>query len=202
LQSGFSPFLTHPEIEVQERAFELSQLLSFVGADLASHVPPKPKLSNGDIPEMESGFEETASDDPPYPKSLFLFQPLFAAHELNAVAYKAQEAVRIPERLDLERDIVPGGGFVDLGEDGIESEEEEERMELGQGGGAGMEELRRVMREQEGRKKKGKGKKREEELTAEERKEKERVSRPGVLGENVELIRRTAESGEESEAEG
>jgi AP-3 complex subunit delta-1 len=178
LQSGYSPFLSHPEIEVQERAVELSQLLAFVDADLASHIPPKPKL-NGDIPGMEGGFEDSNnSDNPPYPKSLFLFQPLFTSHELNAVAFHAQGAVRVPEGLDLERDIVPAGGFVDSDLPELESEEEEEEaIELGAGGGAGMEELRKVLREQEGKKKKGKGKKKEGELTAEEKADKERVSR-------------------------
>jgi AP-3 complex subunit delta-1 len=178
LQSGYSTFLSHPEIEVQERAVEFSQLLAFMDADLASHIPPKPKL-NGDLPGMEGGFEDpNDSDNPPYPKSLFLFQPLFTSHELNAVALHAQGAVRVPEGLDLERDIVPAGGFVDSDLPELESEEdEEEAIELGAGGGAGMEELRKVLREQEGKKKKGKGKKKDGELTAEEKADKERVRR-------------------------
>ena len=159
---------------------ELLVLLSFVEADLASHVPPK---SNdfADVPEVEGGFEEKRDSDPPYPKSLFLFQPLFTAHELNAVAYKAQDAVRIPEGLDLDRDIVPGGGFmnIDIEEVGEESEGEM-GVDMGEGGGAGMDELRRVLREQDEKEKrrvkKGKGRKKNGEvMTAEEKEEKERV---------------------------
>lgn len=131
---------------------------------------------------MEGGFESNNDSQPSYPKSLFLFQPLFTTHELNAVAYKAQDAVRIPEGLNLDQDIVPGGGFADLPSEELESEEEEKGLDLGEGGGAGMEELRRVLREQDGKekkkgRKKGKEKKVEGEvMSPEEKAEKARVS--------------------------
>jgi AP-3 complex subunit delta-1 len=130
---------------------------------------------------MEGGFESNNDAAPSYPKSLFLFQPLFTTHELNAVAYKAQDAVRIPEGLNLDQDIVPGGGFGDLPSEDLESEEEEKGLDLGEGGGAGMEELRRVLREQDGKEKKkgrrkGKEKKIEGEvMSPEEKAEKARV---------------------------
>lgn len=132
---------------------------------------------------MEGGFESNDSQ-PSYPKSLFLFQPLFTTHELNAVAYKAQDAVRIPEGLNLDQDIVPGGGFGDLPSEDLESEEEEKGLDLGEGGGAGMEELRRVLREQDGKdKKKGRRKGKEkkvegEVMSPEEKAEKARVGIP------------------------
>lgn len=187
VRDGLQPFTTHLDIEAQERATELLVLLSFVEADLATHNPPQGNAS-ADVANVEGGFEERHSD-PPYPKSLFLFQPLFTAHELNAVAYKAQEAVRIPEGLDLDRDIVPGGGFLDLEAAEAEEESEAERgLDLGEGGGAGMDELRRVLREQDEndkrKAKKGKARKKEGELTVEERDGKERVSRmPGEFSQ-------------------
>jgi len=181
IKDGLRLFTTHPKIEAQERAAEFLVLLSFVEADLASHIPPTPSGFAG-MPEVEGGFEENKAD-PPYPKSLFLFQPLFTGHELNAVAYKAQDAVRIPDGLDLDRDIVPGGGFAELdGEELEEDSEGEKGLNLGDGGGAGMDELRRILREQDEKEKKkvkkGKGKKKNGEvMSVEEREEKERVSR-------------------------
>jgi len=183
IQSGLAVFTASSDIEIQERAVEASQLLGFVDADLTSHVPPTRavKGSSDDIPGMEGGFESHNEGQPSYPKSLFLFQPLFTTHELNAVAYKAQDAVRIPEGLNLDHDIVPGGGFSDLASEDLESEEEEKGLDLGEGGGAGMEELRRVLREQDGKdKKKGRRKGKEkkvegEVMSPEEKAEKARV---------------------------
>jgi AP-3 complex subunit delta-1 len=183
IQSGLAVFTTSSDIEIQERAVEALQLLGFVDADLTSHVPPArtAKGSSDDIPGMEGGFESNNEGQPSYPKSLFLFQPLFTTHELNAVAYKAQDAVRIPEGLNLDQDIVPGGGFGDLPSEDLESEEEEQGLDLGEGGGAGMDELRRVLREQDGKdKKKGRRKGKEkkvegEVISPEEKAEKARV---------------------------
>ncbi|WVR08276.1 hypothetical protein IAU60_005323 [Kwoniella sp. DSM 27419] len=162
IEKGLQPFLSNADIEIQERAVEITQLLGFVKADLDHHVPPAGRASAGsseDMPGMEGGFSEGDKLDaaPLYPKSLFLFEPLFTSHELNAVAHRAQDAVRLPEGLDLDRDIVPGGGFADLVDVQEEESEDEKKdigLDLGEGGGAGMEELRRVLREQE---KKGKG---------------------------------------------
>lgn len=185
IKHGLAPFTLSSDIEVQERALEALQLLGFVEADLASHTPPARKTDET-IPGMEGGFESSSNGQPSYPKSLFLFQPLFTSHELNAVGYKAQEAVRIPEGLNLDLDIVPGGGFADLPDDEAESEEEDKGPDLGEGGGAGMEELRRVLREQgdKDRKKgrrKGKEKKAEREvMSPEEKAEKARVSRSSL----------------------
>jgi AP-3 complex subunit delta-1 len=115
----------------------------------------------------------TQEDEAPaYPKSLFLLQPLFTSHELNAVSAQAQDAVRLPEGLDLERDLVPGGGWAGSEAELLESSADEADKEadmLGQGGGAGMDELRRVIRE--GQKKD----KRREGETPEERKARQAV---------------------------
>ncbi len=81
----------------------------------------------------------------------------------------------------MDVDVVPGGGFADIEDDVLKDESEEEEMDLGIGGGKGMDELRRVLREQENRgkgKQKGKGKKKEDlgrPLSAEEKEEKDRV---------------------------
>ncbi|KAK1923811.1 armadillo-type protein [Papiliotrema laurentii] len=186
IKSAVSPLRSSAEIEVQERAFELIQLLSFVEADLRQHAPPKASTSEG-VPGVEGGFgADDSIADPPYPKSLFLLQPLFTSHELNAVATQAQGSVRVPDGLDLDRDFVPGGGFPEDLEKDEEEEaqsEDEAGIDLGTGGGKGMEELRRVLREQEaeekaarkGKKAKGKGKKVDGEvLSPEQRAEKEK----------------------------
>lgn len=211
LQSGLTPFLRHPEIEVQERAIEFAQLCAFIAADLAGF---QPRQSNGGAdPEVLGGFEadtEAEKDGPDvgYPKSLFLFPPLFGGYELNAVAYKAQEAVRVPDGLDLEREIVPRCGFGGEAADEGESEEEKDEVDLGEGGGEGMEELRRVLREQEeGRRRKGMGKgkgKKKEEMTAEEVAERAKVSSDEICtGEAPRIgLMPIAESGKESEDEG
>jgi AP-3 complex subunit delta-1 len=189
VQSGIGQFASHADIEVQERAVELLQLLGFVEADLRAYQPTikQSDRDSRDIPGVEGGFELNSHEEEiTYPKSLFLFQPLFTAYELNAVGMNAQIAVRIPDGLDLGRDIVPGGGFpVDIDFDVEEGSEDDEAegLELGEGGGKGMEELRRVLREQEelekgkGKRRKGKGKKVEGEvMSVEEKEEKAKVS--------------------------
>jgi AP-3 complex subunit delta-1 len=83
--------------------------------------------------------------------------------------------VRIPEGLDLDAEIVPRGGFLEIEEDAASEEEEaaEREVDLGTGGGAGMDELRRVLRDQERARR---GKKKKSEMTAEERAERRKVS--------------------------
>ncbi|KIR60192.1 AP-3 complex subunit delta-1 [Cryptococcus bacillisporus CA1873] len=156
------------DMEVRERVGEIKGLLGFVKADLEHHAPPQSTIrrdSESSIPELEGGFEaeakQTNQDEPPYPKSLYVFPPLSTSHPLNAVASYAQSSIPVPDGLDLDADLVPGGGWPEDIEEVDESEEEREKggLDLGEGGGEGMEELRRVMRE--GRKKK-KGKKGEE----------------------------------------
>lgn len=185
IKAGLQPFSSSPDIEIQERAVEISTLLSFVEADLKSHNTLPTVVKNGDdIPGLEGGFEgSNDTSNPPYPKSLFLFQPLFTSHELNAVAISAQSSIRVPEGLDLEAEIVPQSGLGDVHDEELESEEEK-GIDLGEGGGAGLEELRRVLREQEkgATKKKGKGRSKGKErkiegevMSVEEKADKERV---------------------------
>ncbi|KAJ3555164.1 hypothetical protein NM688_g2725 [Phlebia brevispora] len=101
-----SEFASNSDIEVQERAANILQLLTFVRADLNVF---RPKVEVGfeyDEPEA-SGFGEEASAEPRFPKSLCLVRPLFDAYELNPVAAVAQESVPVPEGLDLNAWVVP-----------------------------------------------------------------------------------------------
>ncbi|KAF9566934.1 Ap3d1 protein [Agrocybe pediades] len=93
-------------IEVQERAANALQLFTFINADLLAFRP------KGDLPvplagssSMADGF--TPPEEPRFPKSLYLIQPLFSSYELNPVAVQAQESVAIPEGLNLDEWIVP-----------------------------------------------------------------------------------------------
>ncbi|KAI0783126.1 Adaptor protein complex AP-3 delta subunit [Abortiporus biennis] len=115
-------FVSSADIEVQERAANLLQLLAFVRTDLNNF---RPSVSEnafsgyGDIAGSSS-----SSIEPNFPKSLFLIQPLSSTYELNTVAVTAQVSVPIPEGLDLNAWIVPPpreemeSGVPDLGEEG------------------------------------------------------------------------------------
>ncbi|ORX37980.1 armadillo-type protein [Kockovaella imperatae] len=183
IRSGVESLHSHSGNEVQERAIELSHLLDFIDADLASYRPPATSTKS-EIPGVSGGFDTSSSDQPTYPKSLFLLSPLYSSHELNAVAVEAQAFISPPEGLNIDLDIVPGGGFpTDLESYDMDEESEEERstVDLGEGGSKGMEDLRKIIRQQEledqqrrkGQKLKGKGKKSDSAvLTAEEKAEK------------------------------
>jgi len=54
---------------------------------------------------MADGFSQL--EEPRFPKSLYLIQPLFSSYELNPVALHAQESVAVPEGLDLDEWFVP-----------------------------------------------------------------------------------------------
>lgn len=181
IRSGLSNLRHGSNIEVQERSFELLQLLNFVDADLRSHA--------GGLPDHRTESDDglASGTNPPYPKSLFLLGPLSNIYELNAVGITAQEAVALPEGLNLDSDFIPGGGFPgDLEtEEDLPESDVEDAIDLGVGGGKGMDELRRVIREQEaedkalrkGRKSKGKARRTEGESEVREIKaEKQRVS--------------------------
>ncbi|KAL0951907.1 hypothetical protein HGRIS_008562 [Hohenbuehelia grisea] len=106
--SGVQGFVGSPHIEVQERAANTLQLFNFIQADLNSY-RPKPDSLGFDASDAgpSSGFDSPPSSEPHFPKSLFLLQPLFSAHELNPVALAAQESVPVPDGLDLDAWIVP-----------------------------------------------------------------------------------------------
>jgi AP-3 complex subunit delta-1 len=152
---ALKPYRSSGEIEVQERAANISQLFQFIEADLAAHKPPSAAAHQAEaIDGMDEGFASSSgSNDPPFPKSLFLLQPLFTSYEMTSVAYKAQESVRIPDGVDLDTEIVAGGGFAAGDEEDEESDgERDDGDELGDGGGSGMEALRKAIRGQEGEK--------------------------------------------------
>ena len=84
------------------------QLFNFIQADLNAH-RSKSQASLGfssPVPSTSSS-DAIGSTEPPFPKSLYLIQPLFASYELNPVALNAQASVPVPEGLDLEAWIVP-----------------------------------------------------------------------------------------------
>ncbi|KAG9222260.1 hypothetical protein CCMSSC00406_0006557 [Pleurotus cornucopiae] len=97
---GMKEFVTSPHIEVQERAANAIQLFNFIQADLSAY-PSKATDHTGE----QSG-ETIFTDEPNFPKSLFLLNPLFAS-ELNPVAVNAQASVPVPAGLDLDAWIVP-----------------------------------------------------------------------------------------------
>jgi AP-3 complex subunit delta-1 len=76
------------------------QLFNFIRSDLASHRPPGPDLT-ASLPVDEP------NQNPAYPKSLLLINPLFSVYELNSVNVAAQESIPVPESLDLDAWIVP-----------------------------------------------------------------------------------------------
>jgi AP-3 complex subunit delta-1 len=127
---------------------------------------------------MPNGFQTEDADananaQPSYPKSLFLIQPLHTGYEMNPVGYRAQESVKVPEGLDLDSVLVPTTNehnAEDEYDEGMLTSEDE--VDLGEGGGQGLEELRRVLRASEGKEKvmkRKKGKKDGLEETPEER---------------------------------
>jgi AP-3 complex subunit delta-1 len=75
------------------------QLLTFIRADLASFRPE-------DGPTTGPPVDET-TQNPTYPKSLLLINPLFSTYELNSVNTSAQDCIPVPESLDLDAWIVP-----------------------------------------------------------------------------------------------
>ncbi|VDC05752.1 unnamed protein product [Peniophora sp. CBMAI 1063] len=89
-------FASSSDIEVQERAANALQLFSFVRADLATYHSQ---------PGSSTGFAE--SNEPAYPKSMLLLQPLFETYELNPVNPAAQAAIPPPDDIDLDAWIVP-----------------------------------------------------------------------------------------------
>lgn len=50
---------------------------------------------------------DETSQNPAFPKSLLLINPLFSVYELNSVNVAAQESIPVPESLDLDVWIVP-----------------------------------------------------------------------------------------------
>lgn len=82
------------------KAANAIQLFNFIQADLSAY-PSK----TTDLTGEQSG-ESMFTDEPNFPKSLFLLNPLFSS-ELNPVAVNAQASVPVPADLDLDAWIVP-----------------------------------------------------------------------------------------------
>ncbi|KAF9486404.1 Adaptor protein complex AP-3 delta subunit [Pholiota conissans] len=94
-------------LEVQERAANTVELFSFISADLSSYVPRSDVSSNSFAGTSLALDESTLLEEPTFPKSLYLIQPLFSIYELNPVATNAQANVVVPEGLDIDAWIVP-----------------------------------------------------------------------------------------------
>ena len=100
------------------------QLFTFMRADLNSF-RPRANSSLGYDDVGSTPFQDV-SQEPSFPKSLFLIRPLSNTYELNTVAPNAQEMVPVPEGLDLEAWIVPpprdepSGAFAEADVDEIE----------------------------------------------------------------------------------
>jgi len=97
--SRLKNFTSHHEIEVQERAANAVQLFNFIRADLASRRLEEDSTTSLPVDET--------NQNPAYPKSLLLIDPLFSVYELNSVNIAAQDSIPVPEFLDLDAWIVP-----------------------------------------------------------------------------------------------
>jgi AP-3 complex subunit delta-1 len=101
---------------------------------------------------------------------------------MNSIGYKAQESVKLPEDLDLEATLVDWTPDETLDfEFPTDAAEDDDDTEMGHGGGANLEELRRVLKGSSGKSKKGKGKRVNEDGTEETREERAAVSDSGSL---------------------
>jgi len=108
LMERIQPFVSSPDIEVQERAANTLQLLTFVGADLNAFKPSAvPSDMNYEDVAAASGSTAVSPSEPRFPKSLYLIRPLSTSYELRPVAPQAQASVPVPEGLDLQAWIVP-----------------------------------------------------------------------------------------------
>jgi len=106
-------FVTSDDCEVQERAANILNLLSFIRADLAMHQPvaiPEPRPAQTQItfdPDAHAfARDEDAQDEDDeqlqhnlnFPKSLLLLQPLFSA----PLGRTAATPIPVPDGLDLD----------------------------------------------------------------------------------------------------
>lgn len=117
LESRLSTCAASSDIELQERAAEMGQLLELIRKGLDS---PRPLASidsqdstgfggdSADPYDESRGFASTSSSTTLLPPScLQLLSPTFFSHELNPVNPKAQGMVTIPPGLDLDLVIIP-----------------------------------------------------------------------------------------------
>jgi AP-3 complex subunit delta-1 len=182
----FSPG-TPPDYILQ--AVNFLQLFRLLEADLSASKPPpaehRARDTFGGEPEFENAFAQDNADaeknengdsaQPNYPKSLFLLRPLLTGYEMNSIGYKAQESVKVPDDLNLEATLVDWTPDETLDFE-FPSDAADVEDEMGQGGGANLEELRRVLKGSSEKTKKGKGKRVNEDGTEETREERAAVS--------------------------
>ncbi|KAK2602352.1 hypothetical protein N8I77_008896 [Diaporthe amygdali] len=108
------PLVLHPNLEVQERAVEFTELL---------------KLTSEAVSAQDTSTDEVQQDPP-----LLLTQAipsLFTGWELNSVALGAQNNVPLPQGLDLDEPIHPNlGNLLSLADDLHLGAEEEDEFEV------------------------------------------------------------------------
>ncbi|QRW08936.1 AP-3 complex subunit delta-1 [Ceratobasidium sp. AG-Ba] len=102
---GLKAFAANGDPEVQERATNALQLFMFIQADVKGFEAKRATVV--EKTEEASSEAHPPTDEPSYPKSMYLLQPLRTSYELNYVAPHAQSAVPVPEGLNLDNWIVP-----------------------------------------------------------------------------------------------
>jgi AP-3 complex subunit delta-1 len=174
-------FASSTQIEVQERAANVRQLLIFIKHDVAMY---KPKQENGFSDPNAAAFDPVS--EPSFPKSLYLIQPLFSSHELNPVASIAQASVPVPEGLDLDAWIVPSmqDRVTEEGDDGDVTERKVKRNKKGKD-----KESANRMKVKSGRKKQKEGHYQEELAPQEEETAEEKAERERLKAERLERMR-------------
>jgi AP-3 complex subunit delta-1 len=174
-------FASSTQIEVQERAANVRQLLIFIKHDVAMY---KPKQENGFSDPNAAAFDPVS--EPSFPKSLYLIQPLFSSHELNPVASIAQASVPVPEGLDLDAWIVPSmqDRVTEEGDDGDVTERKVKRNKKGKD-----KESANRMKVKSGKKKQKEGHYQEELAPQEEETAEEKAERERLKAERLERMR-------------
>ncbi|KAG1868262.1 adaptin N terminal region-domain-containing protein [Suillus subalutaceus] len=174
-------FASSTQIEVQERAANVLQLLIFIKRDVAMY---KPKQENGFSDPSTAAFDPVL--EPTFPKSLYLIQPLFSSHELNPVASIAQASVAVPEGLDLDAWIVPSmqDRVAEEGDDGEVTERKIKRNKKGK-----EKESASRTKVKSGKKKQKEGHYQEELAPQEEETAEEKAERERLKAERLERMR-------------
>lgn len=97
-----------PDVELQQRAAELSVILAIVKKGLDAPRSTSVVVGRGFGDDSADDLDPiSATDSPqPAPPTLRLLVPFFTAHELNPVNPKAQSMVAVPDGLDLDAEIV------------------------------------------------------------------------------------------------
>ncbi|KAG2050585.1 Adaptor protein complex AP-3 delta subunit [Suillus hirtellus] len=169
------------QIEVQERAANVLQLLIFIKRDVAMY---KPKQDNGFSDPSAAAFDPVS--EPSFPKSLYLIQPLFSSHELNPVASIAQASVPVPDGLDLDAWIVPSMQVrvAEEGDDGDVTERKIKRNKKGKDKESGSK-----TKVKGGKKKQKEGGYQEELAPQEEETAEEKAERERLKAERLERMR-------------